>query len=122
MDQDFNLKIADFGFAALLAGRDGSGTMRTHLGTVGFKAPEIEDGKEYSGAEVDIFAAAVMLFIMMTQHPPFASSKLDDPYYKCIRHGRADIFWRSHQRTKAVNFFSEHFINLFTRLIAADPQ
>jgi serine/threonine protein kinase len=40
-DENFNLKIADFGFAAPLYGRDGSGKCTTPLGTVSYKAPEI---------------------------------------------------------------------------------
>ena len=40
-DQFFNLKIADFGFAAPVAGKDGSGTCKTKLGTESYMAPEI---------------------------------------------------------------------------------
>jgi serine/threonine protein kinase len=40
-DHDYNLKIADFGFSASLDGRDGSGKMKTVLGTEGYMAPEI---------------------------------------------------------------------------------
>ena len=40
-DEDFNLKIADFGFAAPVVGRDGSGYLHTKLGTDGYMAPEI---------------------------------------------------------------------------------
>jgi serine/threonine protein kinase len=40
-DGDFNLKIADFGFAAPLYGRDGSGFLKTRLGTESYMAPEI---------------------------------------------------------------------------------
>lgn len=34
LDENFNIKIADFGFAGSLAGRDGSGKMATKLGTL----------------------------------------------------------------------------------------
>jgi len=40
-DDLFNLKLSDFGFAAVLSGRDGSGQLHTHLGTEGYMAPEI---------------------------------------------------------------------------------
>jgi serine/threonine protein kinase len=36
LDDKFDLKIADFGFAAPVEGRDGSGTLRTQLGTQGY--------------------------------------------------------------------------------------
>jgi serine/threonine protein kinase len=34
LDGNFNLKIADFGFAAPFLGRDGSGNMKTKCGTL----------------------------------------------------------------------------------------
>ena len=41
LTDDYTLKIADFGFAAPLQGRDGSGTLSTQLGTPNYMAPEI---------------------------------------------------------------------------------
>ena len=41
LDDKFNIKIADFGFAAPTAGRDGSGTLQTVLGTMSYMAPEL---------------------------------------------------------------------------------
>ena len=46
-DSAFNLKIADFGFAAPIAGRDGSGYNKTKLGTESYMAPEIHMRKPY---------------------------------------------------------------------------
>jgi serine/threonine protein kinase len=65
-DQVFNLKIADFGFAAPIAGRDGSGQLKTKLGTESYMAPEIHARKPYNGASIDLFASAIILFIMFT--------------------------------------------------------
>jgi serine/threonine protein kinase len=41
MDENYNIKIADFGFAAPLLGKDQSGTLKTRLGTESYMAPEI---------------------------------------------------------------------------------
>jgi serine/threonine protein kinase len=41
LDEDFSLKIADFGFVAPAVGRDGSGKLKTKLGTPKYKAPEM---------------------------------------------------------------------------------
>jgi hypothetical protein len=38
----------------------------------------------YEGAKIDIFAAGVILFIMVARHPPFAMSVPSDPFYKFI--------------------------------------
>jgi serine/threonine protein kinase len=40
LDQNWNIKLIDFGLAAPTRGRDGSGTLRTVLGTHGYMAPE----------------------------------------------------------------------------------
>lgn len=49
LDSEFNLKVADFGFAAPTKGKDGSGLLTTQLGTASYMAPEIHLGKPYTG-------------------------------------------------------------------------
>jgi len=44
LGSDFTLKIADFGFAGPVDGRDGSGMCNTNLGTLNYMAPEIHLG------------------------------------------------------------------------------
>ena len=73
LDSEFNLKVADFGFAAPVSGRDGSGFLTTQLGTKMYMAPEIHLAKPYTGPGVDLFASAIILFIMLSQQPPFNS-------------------------------------------------
>jgi serine/threonine protein kinase len=121
-DGYFNLKIADFGFAAPIAGRDGSGSQKTKLGTESYMAPEIHMRKPYSGESVDLFAAGIILFIMYTQHPPFTCAKPEDPFYKLICANRHDLFWRAHSKNKPEGFFSESFINLINGLLQFDPS
>lgn len=88
------LKLADFGFAAPVEGRDGSGDLKTSLGTAQYMAPEIHLKKPYQGKSVDLFASAIILFIMVAGHPPFTTADAArDPYYKCIASNRADLFW-----------------------------
>ena len=65
LDEDFNLKIADFGFAAPVEGRDGQGELHTKLGTLNYMAPEIHLKQPYEGKCVDLFASAIILFIMV---------------------------------------------------------
>lgn len=94
LDKDFNLKIADFGFATPLAGENGSGFLHSYIGTKPYMAPEIHERKHYKGAEVDLFAAAIVLFIMVSGNLPFQHAKPDDHYYKLIVHNKWEIFWR----------------------------
>lgn len=66
------MKIADFGFAGPVEGRNNSGVLSTTLGTQNYMAPELNLKKPYQGRSVDFFAAGIILFIMVTGHPPFS--------------------------------------------------
>ena len=46
--------------------------LKTKVGAEGFQAPEILSGKQYWGNKIDIFAAGVILFIMVAGNPPFS--------------------------------------------------
>jgi serine/threonine protein kinase len=41
LDEKFNIKFADFGFSTPIQGHDGSGFLRTILGTTAYMAPEL---------------------------------------------------------------------------------
>ena len=80
--QDLNLKIADFGLSGPIQGRDGSGILRTReVGTEGYRGPEIHETKGYKGEPNDIFAAGVILFILVTRLQPFVGdAKWNEDY------------------------------------------
>jgi serine/threonine protein kinase len=120
LSQLFVLKIADFGFSCLLRGKDGTGVLKTKLGTEGYMAPEIPT-KKYEGKSCDIFASGVILFIMFAGNPPFEKASPTDPYYKLIREKKYDIFWKAHSRKRPAGFFSESFKELFVKVVAYEP-
>jgi serine/threonine protein kinase len=127
-DANFNLKIADFGFATLLCGKDNSGQLHTILGTESYMAPEIHLRKPYSGEAVDLFACGIILFIMLSGTPPFAKADpKSDPHYKLLCVGRHDVFWKAHERNKPKeqgkeNFYSEEFRDMLNAMLALDPS
>ncbi len=49
VDSNFNLKIADFGLAAPVQGREGTGLLHSNVGTQMYKAPEIFNKEAYMG-------------------------------------------------------------------------
>lgn len=119
---DFTLKITDFGFAAPISGRDGSGMLATQLGTASYMAPEIHLGKKYEGSKVDVFAAAIILFVILTQRPPFACASPQDPHYRLIAAGRAELFWTAHAEAENGNdIYSPEFKDLFQKMMALNP-
>lgn len=121
MDDQYNLRIADFGFAAPIEGREGSGFLQTKLGTESYMAPEIHAKQPYQGQTVDLFAASIILFIMITGHPPFTQATANDRFYKFISGNRADVFWRSHGRNKKGGF-SKEFQDMITCMFQLIPS
>jgi len=126
LDADYNLRIADFGFAGLLEGKDGTGQLYTVLGTESYMAPEIHLRQPYSGASVDLFACAVILFIMVSGNPPFIKADpKSDAHYKLLCINRSEAFWEAHERNKpkqsGENFYSSDFKSLLTAMLALDP-
>jgi serine/threonine protein kinase len=117
----FVLKIADFGFSCLIRGHDGTGVLKTKLGTEGYMAPEIAL-KNYDGRKTDIFAAGVILFIMYAGNPPFEKATITDPYYKLIKEKRFDVFWNAHSRKRLPTFFTDSFKDLVQKMISYVPS
>jgi len=73
--KNFVLKLADFGFTTVMQ-KDQK--LFTALGTPGYMAPEIMLQKPYDGKSVDLFAAAVINFIMFSEIPPFIQAETTD--------------------------------------------
>jgi serine/threonine protein kinase len=120
-DSNFNLKVADFGFSAMLD-KYGDGKLRTVLGTEGYMAPEIHAKQPYDGKQVDLFAAGIILFIMFAGSPPFSKAAPNDPYYKLLASNKNETFWKFHAKHKGnPNFFSEPFRHLLDGIFQTDP-
>lgn len=124
LDEKGNVKIADFGFAGPMAGRTGTGYLTTVLGTKPYMAPEIHEHKPYKGEMVDLFAAAIILFITVAGTPPFTAAKKDETYYRYIYNGKWDVFWKFHSKGKpgGESFFSDQFKHLIENLFEYDPK
>lgn len=122
LGEKFELKLADFGFAAAFREKGKGGKLYTTLGTEAYMAPEIRGGIGYSGQAVDIFAAGIMLFIMMTGRPPFNKATPDDKYYVPFCTGRINKFWEMHNPKKVENeVFSKSFVQLISEMLAYNP-
>jgi serine/threonine protein kinase len=63
---DFDIKLADFGFAKKVSGK----SLDTQCGTPGYVAPEILKGAKY-GTEVDMWSCGVIIYILLGGYPPF---------------------------------------------------
>lgn len=118
-DKEFRLKVADWGFACTL--KEGEKN-RTVLGTESYMAPEIHLKMAYDANAVDLFASAIVLFIMVVGTPPFTRADTKDPYYNLLVQGKHDRFWQQHLKFKKdKEFFTPEFKDMIGRMLAYDP-
>lgn len=68
LDFNKNIKIADFGMAALEVNEK---LLETSCGSPHYASPEIVAGKNYHGAPSDIWSCGIILFALLTGHLPF---------------------------------------------------
>ncbi|EGN96510.1 hypothetical protein SERLA73DRAFT_92984, partial [Serpula lacrymans var. lacrymans S7.3] len=75
MDQNKNIKVADFGMAAWQASSN-NGMLRTACGSPHYAAPEVVMGQEYNGSASDIWSCGVILFALLVGRLPFDDEDL----------------------------------------------
>jgi len=80
-------------------------------------APEVLAHHEYNCNMHDLYGAAVVLFILVTQHPPFIRAEPRDKYFKKIYDNHWDRFWKIHSD----EMLSPSFIDLMTRMLSFSP-
>lgn len=68
LDRDRNIKIADFGMAALEAADK---LLETSCGSPHYASPEIVAGLNYHGSSSDIWSCGIILFALLTGRLPF---------------------------------------------------
>ena len=75
------LKIADFGFAGPVEGRDGQGYLHTKLGTLNYMAPEILLETGYT-ADCDWWSLGVVLYQLIAGQMPFDGDTQEELFHK----------------------------------------
>jgi serine/threonine protein kinase len=86
-------------------------------------APEIHLNKPYTGQGVDLFASAIILFVMLSARPPFNSPNPTDPHYRLLAANRADLFWKAHDAAGAgISIYSNEFKDLFSKMTVLNPN
>ncbi len=115
LDHSYKLKIADFGYSALSAGKSGNGMLNTFLGTISYASPEILSKKPYNGTCADIFSIGVVLYVLTTAKLPFGKAMVFDAYYKHIVRNDYETFWKLSKAN-----ISDSLKSLINLLIAYD--
>ena len=114
VDDDMNLKVADFGFATF---KD-IHKLRSYRGTKTYMAPEIKEGKQYDGRQVDVFSTGVILWIIVKGIFPFQEARKDDYYYKLILQGQLAQYWKK----TSSEALSDEFKDLILKMLNYDPS
>ena len=112
LDSNFNLKIADFGFATK------NKVWAKRRGTINYMTPEMIENRIYNCEHSDLFAAAVTLSNLVTKRAPFAQAETNDKYYKHIMKKDYDHYWRA----RGEDTLSEEFKDLFLKMVSYDPS
>jgi carbon catabolite-derepressing protein kinase len=82
IDDDMNLKIADFGLSAVIS--DGA-FLTTSCGSPNYAAPEVLRGGMYAGPEIDVWSAGVILYVMLCGRLPFEDENVQHLFHKIHR-------------------------------------
>lgn len=121
IDQNYNIKLADFGVAAEIPKHcDVKGV----VGTAIYHSPEMLSKLAYNPYQADLFALGITLFTMVTENVPFYTAQITDPMYKLITEGNFGRFWEIHEsmRDPESAVFSENFKTLIEGMLGADAK
>ena len=80
-NDDTDIKLCDFGFAARLDKENPEACLTHHCGTPGYVAPEILKRVSY-GAAVDMWSVGVLTYILLGGYPPFYDDDQNRLYAK----------------------------------------
>ena len=118
VDEFFNPKICDFGFAAEIKGKDGK--LNQFLGTLNYAAPEIFLHRPYNGIKVDIFSLGVVLINLVTCKIGFVQANRKDKYYKYIIVKKYKQYWESVKNQ--IEEMSEDLKKLYIKMVCYNPD
>jgi serine/threonine protein kinase len=86
IDEDFKLKLCDFGFSEEIRPHD---RIWLNKGSDGYKAPEIYSASSqgFEATKADIFSLGVILFILIFGVPPFSTATKENVLYRYFYKG-----------------------------------
>lgn len=85
LDENWDLKVSDFGLSAVNDQIQSDGLLHTLCGTPAYVAPEILGKKGYDGAKADVWSCGVILYVLIAGYLPFNDTNLMVMYRKIYR-------------------------------------
>jgi serine/threonine protein kinase len=123
LDCDFNLKVADFGLSTTVESSYGGGVMHTRVGTERYMPPEMLEKNAYVGICADLFAAGIILFVLVVGiMPTHKTAESNDYLYKYVRKKEYEKYWTVIAKLLNLDLsdISEDFFHLVTTMIKYD--
>lgn len=108
LDGHMNIKIADFGFGNFF--QPGK-PLATWCGSPPYAAPEVFEGQQYEGPQLDIWSMGVVLYVLVCGALPFDGPTLPDLRQRVLE-GRFRIPY----------FMTEDCEHLIRRMLVLDPS
>ena len=120
---NFEIKIGDFGLSSSIYRNNEKVLQSGDVGTEGYKAPEIIEGKDYDGEETDEFSFGVLLFVLLNGIKPFPTAEIIDHGSKVKQLYRylvtnSNYYWIIMGKTG----LPLEFIKLFMRMVSYNPN
>ncbi|XP_075377183.1 serine/threonine-protein kinase SIK2 isoform X3 [Mycteria americana] len=108
LDSNMNIKIADFGFGNFYKSGE---PLTTWCGSPPYAAPEVFEGQQYEGPQLDIWSMGVVLYVLVCGALPF-----DGPTLPTLRQRVLE------GRFRIPYFMSEECEHLIRRMLVLDPS
>ncbi|XP_025896773.1 serine/threonine-protein kinase SIK2 [Nothoprocta perdicaria] len=108
LDNNMNIKIADFGFGNFYKSGE---PLTTWCGSPPYAAPEVFEGQQYEGPQLDIWSMGVVLYVLVCGALPF-----DGPTLPILRQRVLE------GRFRIPYFMSEECEHLIRRMLVLDPS
>lgn len=80
LNDQFDLKIADFGLSTTVESTYGDGVMYTRVGTERYMPPEMLEKNAYIGVCADLFAAGIILYVLVLGNMPTQKKAESEDY------------------------------------------
>jgi len=110
VDDQLNLKIADFGFACYKS----IDQLKSYRGTMTYMAPEIKEGKTYDGTQVDLFSVGVIIFIIVQGIFPFKEARKEEYFYNLLLTGQIETYFEKVNGQGLSADFKDMILKLFS--------
>ena len=124
LDEQFQVRIADFGTAKIV---DKNNQLKTTTGTAGYMAPEVASSGPYNAFLADVFSLGCVLFMLATRMPVTEGEcNSKDANFKYMMQGRPDKFWKNREKIAQryqVDFkMSANLKSLLLDMLVCDPS